>query len=183
MTRMEEFVGRFREQNPDFKPEDEIDLFLAWLQENGPDEWHRWAISWNWDHGTELFEWIIAQPNCDRGTVLSIYYASGVEYEAKYESLEEAKADYLSAETLPLVLKICEMWRGGAYQTYAYRPSYAATHILDQGKEAVLSLAKAVPWEVPDGLATAEISGEPNTFDGTIDGMPVEMLRAMGEEW
>jgi hypothetical protein len=72
VTRHEEFVQRFREENPGV--DDEIDVFLAWLHENGPDEWHRWTLSWNWDHGTELIEWIVSQPNCDKGTALSAYY-------------------------------------------------------------------------------------------------------------
>jgi hypothetical protein len=182
MTRHEEFVQRFLKEAPD--DDDEIQIFLGWLQENGPDEWHRWAISWNWDHGTGLFEWIIAQPNCDRGTALSIYCGAQPDYHSRYASVEEALAESPSGpEVVALMTRICEMWREGAYSTYAYRPSEGAIEYLTQGKDAMLALAATEPWDEPDDLATAGIQGEPNSFDRTIDGVPVEMLRALGENW
>ena len=184
MNRHEEFVQRFLAKTPDFDPDDEIDLFLEWLKENGPDEWHRWAISWNWDHGTELAEWIVDQPNCDRGTALSLYYMIQPDYYTRYASVEAAVADGVGhGESIDLVMRICEKWRKGAYQTYAYRPCEGVMEYLTQGKEAMQALAAAVPWDVPDDLATAEIQGEPNEFEHTVDGVPVEILRALGENW
>jgi hypothetical protein len=180
MTRQEEFVGRFREQTPDI--DDEIDIFLAWLKENGPDEWHRWAINWNWDYGTELFEWIVAQPNCDRGTALSLYYTAQPDYFSRYPSLEEAEADPIVEESIGLLKQICQMWRDGAYRSYAFRPSWVAVEYLTQGEDAMRALAAAVPWDVPPELATAGIQGEPNDFEETANGVPVEMARALGED-
>src|SRR5271155_3928056 len=111
MTRQEEFVRRFHEKTPEV--DDEIDIFLAWLQESGPDEWHRWAVDWNWDHGTELFWWIIAQPNCDRGTALSIYYTAQPDYFSRYASIEDARAGIFDAgdDVVGLMQEICQMWR------------------------------------------------------------------------
>ncbi|MBV9512273.1 MAG: DUF4274 domain-containing protein [Caulobacteraceae bacterium] len=183
VTRQEEFVRHFLEQNPGSEDKDEIDIFLAWLQENGPDEWHRWAIDWNWDHGTELFEWIVDQPNCDRGTALSIYYSANPDFYTRYGSIEEAIADGIGREIIPLMTKICERWREGSYSPYQYYPSGGAMEFLTQGEETLLALAAAVPWDVPDGLATSGIRGEPNSFSETVDGIPVEMLRALGEDW
>ena len=180
MARMEEFVTRFRKENPD--SDDEYDLFLAWLQENGPDEWHRWALGLNWDYGTELFEWIVAQPNCDRGTVLNIYYEAQPDFFARYTSVEEAIAED-GPDVVALMMRICEMWAKGAYPTYAYAPSAAAVEAIGQGEEAMRALAAAVPWDVPEGLASAKIEGAENVFNGSIDGIPFEMLRAMGEDW
>jgi hypothetical protein len=36
---------------------------------------------------------------------------------------------------------------------------------------------------VPDDLARAGVQGEPNAFERTIDGVPIEILRALGEKW
>jgi len=47
----------------------------------------------------------------------------------------------------------------------------------------MLAIAKSAPWSAPDDLATARIQGEPNNFERTIDEVPVEMLRALGETW
>jgi hypothetical protein len=180
MTREADFVARFREQFPG--NDDEIDIFLAWLQENGPDEWHRWAINWNWDHGTEIFEWVLGQPNCDKGTALSVYYAMGPDYYGRYASVAKAKADSLDdGEAMAVMMLICEMW--DTYSTYAYRPSEGAVYEMSQGKAAMQKIAADVPWSVPDSLATAEIQGEPLDPGRTIDGVPIEMLRALGEEW
>ena len=184
MTPQEEFVRRLREQTPEFNMEDEVDVFLAWLKENGPDEWHRWAINWNWDHGTEIFEWIVAQPNCDKGTVLSIYYAAQPNFFGRYATVQEAITSLSGEEVVPLMVHICERWRDGAYPNYAYRPSEAVIEYLKQGEEALLAIVNAVPWDMPVGLATAGIKGEPNNFVGkVIDGIPVDMLRALGETW
>ncbi|HZZ90135.1 MAG TPA: DUF4274 domain-containing protein [Caulobacteraceae bacterium] len=180
-TALEDFVHRFQEQNPD--NDDEIDLFLAWLQENGPDEWRRWASGWNWDQGIDLFEWIIAQANCDRGTALHIYYCARPEYFSKYVSVEDAKAPHYNQENLSLILKICEMWREGAYQTYAYRPGILEDEMRIGTLETTLAGASRVPWNVPTDLARPEIKGEPNEFERVIDGVPIQMLRALGEEW
>ena len=180
MTRLGDFVARFRKENPD--SDREYDLFLAWLQENGPDEWHRWAIGLNWDYGTELFEWIVAQPNCDRGTALSVYYGAQPDFYAQYASVEEA-GDAGNPDNVALLVRICEMWGKGAYQTYAYVPSDAAVMEMGQGEDAMRALAASVPWDVPESLASARIEGVENAFRGSIDGIPFEMLRALGEDW
>lgn len=156
---------------------------MAWLQENGPDEWHRWAISNNWDYGTDIFEWIVSQPTCDKGTALSLYYATQPEIYTRFTTLDEVKSHPVFSESVNLVLKICQMWQNGAYQTYDYLPMEHTFEYLNQGEEAMLALAAAVPWDVPHGLATAGIHGQSNCFEQTIDGWPIEMLRALGEDW
>jgi hypothetical protein len=136
----------------------------------------------NWDYGAELFEWIVAQPDCDRGTVLSIYYAAQPDYYACYASVEEA-ADAGDPDVLALMVRVCRMWGQGAYSNYAYAPSEVAVEAIDQGEDAMRALATAVPWDVPESLASAKIEGVENVFERSIDGVPVEMLRAMGEDW
>ena len=181
MTRLENFVENFKQNSPD--NDDETELFLAWLKDNGPDEWHRWAIDMNWDYGLDLFRWIINQPNCDRGTALSVYYAAQPDFFEQYASIEAAQDDNPDHVGITLMLRICEMWRQGAYTTYNYRPGDAAITYLEQGADAMRALAQSVPWDVPDDLATTGIHGEPNRFEMTVDGVPVEMLEALGESW
>jgi hypothetical protein len=180
MTPQEDFVRRFREASPD--NDDEVDIFLGWLQENGPDEWHRWACNWNMDHGIDLFEWIVAQPNCDKGTALTIYYRAQPDYYTRFASLDEANADSFGDDAIDLMILICKTW--SAYSTYAYRPdAFVCDEYLGKGEGAMQALAAAAPWNVPDGLSMAGLHGQPNDFGRTIDGVPVEMLRALGEDW
>lgn len=39
-----------------------------------PDQWHIFALNWNWDDGFQPLQWIIRQNNCDKGTALFIYW-------------------------------------------------------------------------------------------------------------
>jgi hypothetical protein len=80
---------------------------------------------------------------------------------------------------------ICRVWRDSAYLTYDYLPhDLVVAEYLAKGEQAMLALAAAMPWEVPHDLATAGIHGEPNTFsDNLVDGIPVEILEALGERF
>jgi hypothetical protein len=183
MTPREAFVRDLVEKEPELA-KDEIDVFLAWLKASGPDEWHRWATSWNWDHGTELFEWIVNQPNCDRGAALSLYYGCRPDFFTRFASVEEARAEKIFDEAIDLIALICQTWRLGGYPNYAYRPhDVAITEYLANGIEAMQELAANVPWDVPDDLPTAGIHGEPNNFDDTVDGIPTDVLLALGEDY
>jgi hypothetical protein len=39
-----------------------------------PEQWHQFALNWNWDDGYVPLQWIIRQENCDAGTALLIYW-------------------------------------------------------------------------------------------------------------
>jgi hypothetical protein len=159
--------------------EDELSLFLDWLAENGPDEWHRWATNANWDYGTDLMRWVIDQESCDKGTALSVYYAAQPDYWAQYDTVEAARAD-VSGETVELMVAICEHWAAGRYRTYDFQPDVVALEYLQQGPEAMRALADELPWSVPDDMAAAPIQGVPTEFEGAvIDGIPIAMLRAI----
>lgn len=173
MTPQEDFVRRYVEQG--LETDDEVQIFLAWLQASGPDEWHRWAINWNWDYGQQLFEWIVSQPGCDKGTALSVYYAAQPDFFADYPSLVSSAND----EAASLMKVICENWSRGTYTTYAFLPSEAALDHLRQGEEAMVALAAKTPWNVPDDMARAGIQGEPNNVERALDGIPYEMIEAL----
>lgn len=54
--------------------------FDEWLKAATPEEWHHVASNWNWDNGFKSLQWIIRQPNCDRGTALLIYWMGGADH-------------------------------------------------------------------------------------------------------
>lgn len=180
MTREEEFVRRWAAL-PD-RPnllEDELSLFLDWLAENGPDEWHRWATNANWDYSTDLMRWVIDQEQCDKGTALSIYYMAQPDFYEQFATVEAALAD-MASEGAELMIAICVNWAAGRYRTYDIRPNVVALEYLEQGLTAMQRLASKVPWVVPDDLAAAPIQGAPVDFEGdVIDGIPIAMLRAI----
>lgn len=60
----------------DFSP-DERERFkatIAWLQANGPDDWHRAALDFNWGEPLYLLDWIVRQADCDIATALNIFW-------------------------------------------------------------------------------------------------------------
>jgi len=159
--------------------EDELPLFMDWLEQSGPDEWHRWATSWNWDHGTDLIAWVIGQEGCDRGTALSVYYLAQPDFYAEFDTLDAARAQAgPDDDIVDLMVAICRNWAAGLYRDYAFEPDFVALEYLAQGEAAMRALAGRVPWEVPDDLAAAPIQGVPNRFERSIDGVPLAMLQA-----
>jgi len=175
----EEFIRHWLTlpDRPDIE-EDELPLFMDWLAQSGPDEWHRWVINWNWDYGIDLIEWVISQEACDKGTALSAYYLGQPDYYTKFESVAAVRADASDAEVVDLFLAICRNWETGLYRTYQFEPDEAAKEYLSQGPVAMKELAVQVPWHVPDDMAAAIIEGEPNDFNRVIDGVSLAMLQA-----
>jgi hypothetical protein len=47
---------------------------IAWLQDAGPDDWHRAALDFNWGNPLYLLDWIVKQDDCDVATALTIFW-------------------------------------------------------------------------------------------------------------
>ncbi len=54
----------------------ENEKIISWLKNQRPEVWHIVAADWNWDDGIEPLKWIAQQPECDGGTVRSIFWTS-----------------------------------------------------------------------------------------------------------
>lgn len=161
---------------PDIE-EDELPLFMDWLEQSGPDEWHRWATSWNWGHGIDLLFWVIEQDRCDRGTALSVYYLAQPDFYARFDTIEAALKSG-DGDAVDLMVAICRNWAAGLYRDYAFEPADVALEYMNQGPAAMRDLAGRLPWDMPDDMAAAPIQGVPNMFERTIDGVPLAMLQA-----
>ncbi|TFI56369.1 DUF4274 domain-containing protein [Sphingomonas parva] len=139
---------------------------LAWLQQRGPDDWHRSACSWNWDQDFAPLLWIIRQPECDAGTAITLFARGEPSYYAQFETMAalEAGAGYMM-DTVRFLIEICERWAAGQYQHYGFRPD-ALPHLTPN----------SLPWPVPDSLAQAEAHGEELDFSGWTEGYPPEFF-------
>jgi hypothetical protein len=165
-------------------------LIFDWIKAQAPDAWHKYAISFNWDEGTEIARWIVDQPRCDRGTALYLYYAAQPDYYARYASLEEAHAVFADEEVVDLMTAICANWARGLYASYRYSPGWVAEQRLPADVEQRLALAAAVPWDVPDDMARAGVEGEEiawgRTRDGCLNGLSPafdDAVNARFEPW
>lgn len=47
---------------------------IAWLQAVSPDQWHSFAIGFNWGDPLDPLEWIVRQDQCDLATALTIFW-------------------------------------------------------------------------------------------------------------
>lgn len=177
MTPEEAFVRHWLTlpDRPDIE-EDELPLFMDWLAQSGPDEWHRWATGWNWGYGTDLMRWVLDQEGCDKGTALSLYYLGQPDFYAQFDTAEAALAS--GGENVELMIAICENMAAGRYPTYEIEPVEIAREYLERGPAAMRAMAAELPWDVPDELAAAPVRGVPTQFEHSMDGVPLAMLQA-----
>lgn len=49
---------------------------IDWLAEATPEQWHRFALGFNWDDPLEPLFWIVRQDDCDMATALTIFWRS-----------------------------------------------------------------------------------------------------------
>jgi hypothetical protein len=54
-------------------------------------ELHYLASIYNWDDGTEVLEWVINSPLCDKGTALLIFWRSEPDFYTRFDNEEEAE--------------------------------------------------------------------------------------------
>lgn len=50
------------------------ELIIDFLKKNTPKERQLLAISWNFDNSKKVIQWIVDQPDTDRGTILYLYW-------------------------------------------------------------------------------------------------------------
>jgi hypothetical protein len=93
---------------------------LSWLPDQTPAVWHQIAMSWNWGDGIEPLDWIVAQPNCDKGTAQTIFWnGEPVEY-AGLEGGRKTVPAYRH-DVYDLLASIVKRWNDDYYGSWRYR--------------------------------------------------------------
>lgn len=91
-------------------PEDQLEVrFYRWLTTDaGPDDWHRFALGANWGmHDPLVFEWIGAQPECDKATALTLFWLAQPDFYVEHPDAE--------AEHRRLAERVRERWLEGGH--------------------------------------------------------------------
>lgn len=161
------------------------DLVFDWVRQQDSEGWHGYAVSFNWDDGTEIARWIVDQPDCDKGTALYLYYAAQPGYYVRYPSLEAARAIYVDEEALALMLAICANWSRGVYRSYRFHPDWVAKEPEFADPDRRRALAASVPWDVPEDMADTGVAGE-QVAGKWGEGIPLALdaaIRARYEPW
>lgn len=124
--------------NPDYIWQDETiddddydELFIAimldYLQKMPISTRQELMLSWNFDNSHEILNWIVEQPDTDKGTILYLYWYMQPGFQKRFANREDCEADnawYLSS--FDLIAKIEAQYIAGFYQhqIYDFDPRY-----------------------------------------------------------
>ncbi|MDQ3005640.1 MAG: DUF4274 domain-containing protein [Chloroflexota bacterium] len=92
-----------------------------------PQELHELILHYNWDDGVEIPCVVSNNENCDRETVLMIYWLAGPGYLYQYENWNEIERNYEGVQ-FDLIEEIERKYLAGFYQnnTILFNPRYDA---------------------------------------------------------
>lgn len=95
--------------------DDEIGArFTAWLATGAtPEDWHRVALSWNWDQGSDPLWWMIVRPGCDKATALVVFW--GAQPGHYLDVADRAALPPGDADGFDLTREIRTRWMDGFY--------------------------------------------------------------------
>ncbi|MEM6311777.1 MAG: DUF4274 domain-containing protein [Pseudomonadota bacterium] len=130
--------------------------FANWLITNsGPDDWH-FLTGMNWDHGMDIFHWIVRQPDTDIATIGKIIWGAGVSshLQAVVKGTQAYDGAYL-LEGLDLIVEAADRVRDAFYSPRAdHTPiAFEVPYDLNLDSENP-DIKKAYDWLVPDVLRT-----------------------------
>jgi len=127
--------------------------FADWLiEESTPEDRHRIALDMNWDHGLDIFFWIIRQPDTQLATVFEIFWLGEPEFFVG-ELIEDPEGDSFHPEGRALLTEIGRRVADGFYRSpepgreiaFAGRPRWR-----DREGQRAPAQARAVARLVPD---------------------------------
>lgn len=160
----------------------ETALVIDWLRVRQPDDWHRLALGWNWDHGLTPMQWIVTQTECDKATALHVFWLSAPDTVIECPDEATARKKHVGEEW-PVLRDIVDRWSAGRYKrseiAYDDGTQWDKADWKDLEKEVGLA---NLPFRVPDGMfskiAGRVIHADPNV----IDGLPPEVHNALKAE-
>lgn len=83
----------WKEQTIDEDKYDElfVEVMLDYLKKHGPDVRQRLVQCWNFDNATEVIQWIVDQPDTDKGTALFLYWYMQPGFSKQYADRAECE--------------------------------------------------------------------------------------------
>ena len=155
-------------RSPDIVARDEA--LIRWLSKRDPDEWHRVALSWNWDSGYMVLRWIIQQPDCDRATALLIFWRGDVAYYLPYGHRDEVPEP--NGDVYDLLCEIRQNWIAGKYRRSELAYDSEGGRDMDFARRRLGSRLKFIfPRDMEQSLA-----GRVLTCEGYEEGLPPDFV-------
>lgn len=149
-------------------------LIIDFLKKHDPLARQQLVVSWNFDNGKDVLQWIAQQPDTDQGTILLLYWYMNPQFFKKYQDREDCLAqdsDWI-LEDFDLVETIERNYLANFYQgqKYAFDPRndpynghYNWTNELDETEQK-----RAIPKKMYEPLP-GEIIACPNWTEGIPD--------------
>lgn len=122
----------------------EAERLAAWLDANGPDQWHGLVQRWNFDFGIHPLAWIVQQPDCDRATAQQIFFHVS-DWLLLWDSARKAGRHFTTNDEVRLLDYVIARWQDEGFP----RSELASTH---QTHDEGLTNLRAIPYGYPDSL-------------------------------
>jgi len=153
---------------------------VDWMSRKGPAEWHGVAANWNWDEGPVPLLWILDQPQCDRATALTIFWAG-----EGYRQIDPRHPAYApGADDHAIAERVLTNWPRYTTSRFEFRlPDYARhihmpTHGLSPAGLVILQpLLISISGQEPYPIYDAGIPAECKIAYLESNGYPVSDLQ------
>lgn len=150
---------------------DHQQAMIDWLADKSPEVWHAVALDLNWDNALGVFDWIISQRECDRGTAAFVFWSAGPLYAMRALATNEWRCE----ESLRLITKIIRNWKTGFYlrDEIAWKEDHRADYAV-----ARQNLGGSDPLAIPEGLLSPQ-RGRPARVPEALRAENNDELRAL----
>lgn len=152
--------------------DDEICVrFAVWLAaEATAEDWHRVALGWNWDRGSDPLWWMIVHPACDKATALTVFWGARPDYYLKFAGDRDAVPS-VNADGFDLAREVRTRWMDGFYtrSEFAFALEEDGWGVDFAALEARAGARLAV--DIPPGMR-GPLAGRKLDTSGFIEGIP-----------
>ena len=96
-----DYINRLLDENYDWGDEridedtyDELsaDLIIDYLKKHDPETRQMLVLSWNFDNPKKVIQWIVDQPDTDKGTILLLYWLRAPDFSKQYATREDCES-------------------------------------------------------------------------------------------
>lgn len=131
-----DFINKLLDENYDWGDEridedayDELsaELVIDYLKKHDPEVRQMLALTWNFDNPKKVIQWIVEQPDTDKGTCLLLYWLMAPGFSKRFADREECKnAEKWYLEDYNIIQTLERNYTSGFYkkQCYAFNPQH-----------------------------------------------------------
>jgi len=140
---------------------EEWGVFIEWLEERGPDEWHGFVAEWNWDYGSRIVMWVLRQERCDKATAILAFCRNGSDDVFTDKNTYDAYHTPEPDDRVRFAQEVLARWRSGFYGRSEILLTGRHREFVDSARQRFDAKAEKfefpeLVWELPTDLVPAE---------------------------